>query len=356
MNDSAKKSPVIANRKGYYYEVKAGKRYTWCACGRSKNQPFCDGSHVGTGFLPVAFKAEKDEDVIFCGCKHTGTPPFCDGTHSNLPGGYVTDDPDSPENRKIASVSADAGPTVRLDGRCYVFSTSRAVLRERGRLRYCAVVSPALGAQFQSQFYGEIAAGASPVISADGRHTVLFVTAGAGEIEISGRRFAVDSLTGVYVRPNEAYRVHNGSAATLKFFVSNGPGSEDLAWLDHMPSDFEEEFPHRCAILDPAQRHKMAERYYQMLVSREHGSTVVTQFIGNIPLSKAEPHRHLYEEALIFLNGAGVVWTENVKTTVAAGDVLFLPSKLLHSVQCTTPGGFDILGVIYPGDNPSINY
>ena len=44
------------------------------------------------------------------------------------------------------------------------------------------------------------------------------------------------------------------------------------------------------------------------------------------------------------------------KTTVAAGDVLFLPRKQLHSVQCTTPGGFDIVGVIYPGDNPSINY
>ncbi len=48
----------------------------------------------------------------------------------------------------------------------------------------------------------------------------------------------------------------------LKFFASNGPGREDLAWLDHMPSTFEEEFPHRCAILDPAQRHKMAERNY----------------------------------------------------------------------------------------------
>jgi quercetin dioxygenase-like cupin family protein len=73
-------------------------------------------------------------------------------------------------------------------------------------------------------------------------------------------------------------------------------------------------------------------------------------------LSKAEPHRHLYEEALIFLNGAGVVWTERTKTAVAAGDVLFLPRKQLHSVQCTTAGGFDIVGVIYPGDNPSINY
>ena len=25
--------------------VEAGKDYWWCACGLSKNQPFCDGSH-----------------------------------------------------------------------------------------------------------------------------------------------------------------------------------------------------------------------------------------------------------------------------------------------------------------------
>ena len=355
MNDSAT-PPVIANRKGYYYEIKAGKRYLWCSCGRSKTQPFCDGSHAGTGFLPVTFKAEKDEDVIFCGCKHTATAPFCDGAHSNLPGGYRTDDPDSAENRKVAMVAASAAPVVRLDGQCYVFSTSRATLMPRGPLRYCPVVSPALGALFQSQFYAEISLGASPIISADGRHTVLFVIEGQGEIEISGRRFAVGPRTGVYVRPSEAYRVHNPSAAPIKLFVSNGPGSEDLVWLNEMPTAFEAQYPHRDATIDPSQRHKMAERYYQMLVNREHGSTVVTQFIGNIPLSKAEPHRHLYEEALIFLNGAGVVWTENVKTTVAAGDVLFLPRKQLHSVQCTTPGGFDIVGVIYPGDNPSINY
>jgi CDGSH-type Zn-finger protein/mannose-6-phosphate isomerase-like protein (cupin superfamily) len=349
-------TPVIANRKGYYYEVKAGKRYLWCSCGRSKSQPFCDGSHVGTGFLPVAYKAQRDEDVIFCGCKHTATPPFCDGAHSNLPGGYASDDPDSAENQKVATVTHDVQPIVRLDGQCYVFATSRAALVTKDSLRYCPVVSPAQGALFQSMFYGEVTSGSSPVISADERHTVLFVVEGNGEIEISGRRFAAGPRTGVYVRPTEAYRVHNVGSGTLKFLVSNGPGSEDLVWLNQMPTEFEESYPHRDAPIDAAQRHKMAERYYQMLVNREHGSTVVTQFIGNIPQSKAEPHRHLYEEALIFLNGAGVVWTEKTKTSVAAGDVLFLPRKQLHSVQCTTPGGFDIVGIIYPGDNPSINY
>lgn len=352
----AKAAPVVAHRKGFYWELKAGKRYLWCSCGRSASQPFCDGSHVGTPFLPIGFKAQRDEDVIFCGCKQTGTGPFCDGAHSNLPGGYLTDDPDSPDNRTVRSVVAGDSPIVRLDGQCYVFATARAALAPRGALSYCVVVSPALGAMFQSQFYAELAAGASPVISADGRHTVLFVSDGDGEVEIGGHRFGLHARTGVYVRPDEAYRVHNTGPATLKFFISNGPGGEDLAWLEEMPGRFDAEHPHRDAAVDPAQRHKMAERYYQMLVNREHGSTVVTQFIGNIPLSKAEPHRHLYEEALIFLNGAGVVWTEHTKTTVAAGDVLFLPRKQLHSVQCITPGGFDVVGVIYPGDNPAINY
>jgi CDGSH-type Zn-finger protein/mannose-6-phosphate isomerase-like protein (cupin superfamily) len=348
--------PIIANRKGFYWEVKAGKRYLWCACGRSQSQPFCDGSHAGTDFLPVVFKAERDEDVIFCGCKQTGTGPFCDGAHSNLPGGYLTDDPNSAANRLVATVQPGAGPLVPLDGQCYVFSTARATLNRRGAMSYCRVVTPTLGALFQSQFYAQVERGSSPVIAADGRHTVLFLMAGEGEIEISGRRFAVEPLTGIYIRPEEAYRIHNPAGTPIQLFISQGPGAEDLVWLTEVPANFDSQHPQRIASIDPSQRHKMAERYYQMLVNREHGSAVVTQFIGNIPLSKAEPHRHLYEEALIFLNGRGVVWTERTKTDVCAGDVLFLPRKQLHSVQCTTPGGFDIVGVIYPGDNPSINY
>ncbi|ARM82488.1 CDGSH iron-sulfur domain-containing protein [Marinobacter salarius] len=64
--------------------VEGGKNYFWCACGRSNSQPFCDGSHKGTGFTPVKYTAEKKEWVWFCGCKQTGNPPLCDGTHKTL--------------------------------------------------------------------------------------------------------------------------------------------------------------------------------------------------------------------------------------------------------------------------------
>ena len=76
--------PLSPQKKPYAVEVEEGKSYYWCACGRSKNQPFCDGSHQGTDFQPVEFTAEKTDTVYLCGCKKTGNQPFCDGTHAKL--------------------------------------------------------------------------------------------------------------------------------------------------------------------------------------------------------------------------------------------------------------------------------
>ena len=75
--------PEIPRKHPYVLELDAGE-YWWCSCGRSKGQPFCDGSHEGTGFEPVRFTLEKREKVWLCGCKHTATPPFCDGAHKKL--------------------------------------------------------------------------------------------------------------------------------------------------------------------------------------------------------------------------------------------------------------------------------
>lgn len=76
--------PTIAKKGPYAVEVEAGKSYFWCACGKSKKQPFCDGSHQGSEFKPVAFRPEASEKVFLCGCKHSSNKPYCDGTHAKL--------------------------------------------------------------------------------------------------------------------------------------------------------------------------------------------------------------------------------------------------------------------------------
>ena len=76
--------PVIAQKSPIPTPVEAGKSYYWCACGKSANQPFCDGSHAGSEFTPLKFEATETKTVYLCGCKHTKNPPFCDGTHKSL--------------------------------------------------------------------------------------------------------------------------------------------------------------------------------------------------------------------------------------------------------------------------------
>jgi CDGSH-type Zn-finger protein len=75
--------PKIAAKQPSMQSLKPGT-YFWCACGRSSNQPFCDGSHKGTSFTPVQFKIDEQKDVWLCQCKHSKNKPYCDGTHNDL--------------------------------------------------------------------------------------------------------------------------------------------------------------------------------------------------------------------------------------------------------------------------------
>lgn len=77
--------PVVAKRGPYMAQLTAGETYWWCRCGLSKTQPYCDGSHEGTGIEPMEFTPATDMRMRFCGCKASKRPPYCDGAHSRLP-------------------------------------------------------------------------------------------------------------------------------------------------------------------------------------------------------------------------------------------------------------------------------
>jgi CDGSH-type Zn-finger protein len=74
----------IAAKQPAAVQLETGKSYAWCACGLSKSQPFCDGSHKTTDFMPLVFKAEKAETAYLCQCKQSKKKPFCDGTHKSV--------------------------------------------------------------------------------------------------------------------------------------------------------------------------------------------------------------------------------------------------------------------------------
>lgn len=76
--------PIVAQKGPYQVELVEGRTYSWCRCGRSQRQPFCDGSHRGTSFEPVRFVAQTSGIVNLCGCKSTDDPPYCDGSHNLL--------------------------------------------------------------------------------------------------------------------------------------------------------------------------------------------------------------------------------------------------------------------------------
>ncbi|MBI3828474.1 MAG: CDGSH iron-sulfur domain-containing protein [Planctomycetes bacterium] len=75
--------PVVAAKAPIVLELEPGE-YWWCACGRSKSQPWCDGSHKGTGLEPMKLDITEKKKVALCACKHTGHAPLCDGSHRTV--------------------------------------------------------------------------------------------------------------------------------------------------------------------------------------------------------------------------------------------------------------------------------
>ena len=76
--------PKIVSKTPVKIKIKKDTKYAWCSCGLSTKDPYCDGSHKGTGFKPLIVQEEVDKTIFLCSCKRTSKGPYCDGSHNNL--------------------------------------------------------------------------------------------------------------------------------------------------------------------------------------------------------------------------------------------------------------------------------
>ena len=350
--------PLIAKRKPCLETVRAGKKYFWCSCGRSAKQPFCDGSHKGTEFTPVEFVAQADGEILFCACKRTRTQPTCDGAHNNLSEKYEEAKADAPDAPVVQYEKAAGGALkAKLDNDCYVIRVPREAMQKKGNMALYPVISGRDNTQFLSQYSAVIDQGTSPTLRFPGSDTVLFLLSGQGLITIADRTFEVGPESGVCVKAGEAFNVSNvDDANPILLNLSVCPECTDPEWLDEMPMTFDESYADRIAAVDQAKAEKMADRFFQVLIDEKSHGTDVTQFIGQVPKSRAAHHRHLYEETITILKGEGFMWTDGSKAPVRPGDTIFLPLKQAHSLECTTEGGMRLIGVFYPSGSPAVNY
>lgn len=349
--------PVVAQKKPCFVSLKKGRRYLWCSCGLSKNQPFCDGAHKGTGMEPVMFKAEADEDVVLCACKQTKNGPYCDGSHNNLEDTYAeaTEEEVASMANSIA-IARDGGEHGKalLDGGAYVLTSHPAVGERRGGLLVQPQIAGTDGAKHLSAVKFVADTGVSPWQKRAASDTVLFVTEGTGAVNIEGRLFSVGPEVGIYVRAGECFRFEAETELTAVAAVC--PEADNVEWPDEANGTFDTSYPERRVGVDPAKAQVMANRFFQIMVDSEVGSNEVTQFLGEIPRSRAAMHRHLYEEAIVILSGSGTMWTGTKMAAVQPGDIIFLPEQQGHSIECTSDDGMRLMGVFYPAGSPAINY
>jgi mannose-6-phosphate isomerase-like protein (cupin superfamily)/CDGSH-type Zn-finger protein len=335
----------------------AGDSCLWCSCGRSANQPHCDGSHKYTGFIPVRVVAKRaGEEALLCLCKQTKSPPYCDGSHNAL-GAYEEGEGDSEIDWRRAQESArDEGSTGRadLDGGCYVLTVGRTEREEIDGWSIVSAISRATGADRLSLLLIEPRSESPGAVGFGESETALFIVSGDANLEIGDRRFAAKAHSAVCVRPGERFRATSASASRLVIAATVCPPAAPQFFGDAW--SFDKRFPVRVTTPDDAAMRTMGARFYQVLTSPDAGATEITQFIGAIPKSRAAPHRHLYEETLVILSGAGVMWTESRKCAVNAGDIIYLPRKQLHSLECVSDDGMVLAGSFYPSGSPAINY
>ena len=188
------------------------------------------------------------------------------------------------------------------------------------------------------------AAGRSRERSPDGRHDLLYVVAGRGELELEGRRHALEPGTSVFVAPGERYSVDNPGPGELLVVAVAARAELPVAGDKRRVTVRFDDQPELTASV---------ERTFRYLINEDAGCLDVTQFIGIVQPSKAPFHSHPYEELGYIVKGEGVAHVGGQSIPLRPGSCFHLPPEKVHCIENVGPEPMHILGVFHPSDSPA---
>jgi mannose-6-phosphate isomerase-like protein (cupin superfamily) len=188
------------------------------------------------------------------------------------------------------------------------------------------------------------AAGRSQERSPEGRHDLLYVIAGRGELELEGERHALEPGTAVFVAPGETYAVENPGPGELLVVGVSARAELDVANDRRKVTVRFDDQPEYTASV---------ERTFRYLINEDAGCLDVTQFIGIVQPSKAPFHSHPYEELGYIVKGEGVAHVGGQSVPLRPGSCFHLPPEKVHCIENVGPEPMHILGVFHPSDSPA---
>ncbi|MFL6021298.1 MAG: cupin domain-containing protein [Gaiellaceae bacterium] len=188
------------------------------------------------------------------------------------------------------------------------------------------------------------APGRSRARTAENRHELLYVVAGAGELELDGDRHQLEPGTGAFVAPGETYAVDNPGPSELLVVNVSARAERDV------PQDKRQV---TVRFQDQPEQTASVERTFRYLVNEDAGCLDVTQFVGIVQPSKAPFHSHPYEELGYIMQGEGLAHVGGQTVPLKPGSCFHLPPEKVHCIENVGPEPMHILGVFHPSDSPA---
>ena len=188
------------------------------------------------------------------------------------------------------------------------------------------------------------APGRSRERTANGRHELLYVVSGTGELDLDGEKHVLEPGTGAFVAPGETYSVENPGQDELLVVAVSATAALDVDdSRRRVTIRFDEQPEHTASV----------ERTFRYLINEDAGCLDVTQFVGIVQPSKAPFHSHPYEELGYIVQGEGVAHVAGHSVPLRPGSCFYLPPEKVHCIENVGPGPMHILGVFHPSDSPA---